>query len=316
MTKEQPLWIQPMLAKLTHDEFSNKDWIYEHKLDGVRCLVFKKGKEVRLMSRNKNLLNSTYPELVAAFEQQPEEKFIVDGEIVALKDGLSSFSELQKRMNLKNSEEIEGHKTTVYFYAFDLIHLGKDDLSTLPLIKRKEKLEQALKFNERIKFTPHRKEKGLDFLEQACKDKWEGLIAKKADSKYTFGRSSNWLKFKCTNEQELVIGGFTEPTGQRKAFGSLLLGFYEGKELIYAGKVGTGFTDKILEDLYSKLSKKETEKCPFSEPKKIRSKNVHWVKPELVAQISFTEWTKTNKLRHPSFLGLRNDKKAKQVVKE
>ena len=305
-----------MLAKLTHDEFSNKDWIYEHKLDGVRCLVFKKGKEVRLMSRNKNLLNSTYPELVAAFEQQPEERFIVDGEIVALKDGLSSFSELQKRMNLKNSEEIKGHKTTVYFYAFGLIHLGKDDLSSLPLIKRKEKLEQALKFNERIKFTPHRKEKGLEFLKQACKDKWEGLIAKKADSHYTFGRSSNWLKFKCTNEQELVIGAFTEPTGQRKGFGSLLLGFYEGKELIYAGKVGTGFTDEILEDLYLKLSQIETEKCPFSESKKIRSKNVHWVKPELVAQVSFTEWTKTSKLRHPSFLGLRKDKKAKQVVKE
>lgn len=314
--KEQPEWVEPMLAKLTHDEFSDKDWIYERKLDGVRCLVFKKGKKVRLMSRNKNELNNTYPELVEAFKQQPEKNFIVDGEIVAFKDGLSSFSELQKRMNLKNSEEISQHKTRVFFYVFDLIHFGKKDLSQLPLLERKKQLEQAVNYNEQIRFTPHREEKGLEYLKQACKDKWEGLIAKKADSKYSFGRSSNWLKFKCTNEQELVIGGFTEPTGQRKGFGSLLLGYYEGKELQYAGKVGTGFTDEILQDLHSKMTALETKTSPFADPKQIRSKNVHWITPKLVAQVSFTEWTRTNKLRHPSYLGLRNDKKATDVVKE
>lgn len=314
--EEQPAWVQPMLAKLTHDEFSNRDWIFERKLDGVRCLVFKKGKNVQLFSRNRNKLNNTYPELVRAFEEQPAKNFIVDGEIVAFKNGLSSFSELQKRMNLKNSEEIAGHETPVFFYAFDLIHFDGKDLAPLSLLERKKQLEQAIKFNDVIRFTPHREEKGLEFLEQACKDKWEGLIAKKADSPYSFGRSSNWLKFKCTNEQELVIGGFTEPEGQRKGFGSLLLGFYEGNELLYAGKVGTGFSDEILEELYSKMSKIVIEKSPFSDPKKIRSKNVHWVKPQLVAQVSYTEWTKTNKLRHPSFQGLRNDKEAKQVVKE
>lgn len=314
--QEQPEWIQPMLAKLTHDEFSDKDWIFERKLDGVRCLVFKKGKIVRLMSRNQNLLNNTYPELVAAFQKQTRESFIVDGEIVAFRGKHTSFSELQKRMNLKNSEEVKNHQTEVFFYAFDVVHAEDNDLSHVPVIDRKNLLEQLLEFGEVIRFTRHRKEEGLKFLEEACKDKWEGLIAKKANSRYTFGRSSNWLKFKCTNEQELVIGGFTEPTGQRKGFGSLLLGFYEGKELIYAGKVGTGFTDAILEDLYSKLTKLETEKSPFSDPKKIRSKYVHWVKPELVAQVSFTEWTGAKKLRHPSFLGLRNDKAAKEVVLE
>lgn len=314
--KEQPDWVQPMLAKLTHDEFSNPAWIYEQKLDGVRCLVFKKGKKVQLMSRNKNKLNNTYPELVKAFEEQPERNFIIDGEIVALKNGLSSFSELQKRMNLKDSAEIEQHKTEVFFYVFDLIHLGEYNLSRLPVTGRKMLLEEALVFGEVIRFTPHREEKGLEFLQQACKDRWEGLIAKKADSRYTFGRSSNWLKFKCTNEQELVIGGYTKPGGSRKGFGSLLLGYYEGKDLLYAGKVGTGFTDDVLKELYSKMSKIETDEAPFIDAKKIRSQQVHWIRPKLVAQVSFTEWTSANKLRHPSFLGLRNDKDPREVRRE
>lgn len=314
--QQQPDWVQPMLAKLTHDEFSNPDWIFEQKLDGVRCLVFKKGKNIRLMSRNKNNLNNTYPELVDAFKEQPEENFIVDGEIVAFRNGISNFSELQKRMNLKDSEEISSHTTSVFFYAFDIIHVGDSDLSKLPVLARKDVLEKTLKFNKIIKYMSHRKKKGLQFLKEACKEKWEGLIAKKADSHYTFGRSSNWLKFKCTNEQEFVIGGYTEPTGSRKGFGSLLLGYYSKKELYYAGKVGTGFNDALLEQLTSKMSALETKESPFANPGSIRSKQVHWIKPELVAQVSFTEWTSANKLRHPSFSGLRNDKQAHEVVKE
>lgn len=315
--RKQPAWISPMLAKLTHDEFSDKDWIYEQKLDGVRCLVFKTGKEVQLMSRNKNSLNNAYPELVRVFrEQQVDSNYILDGEVVAFREGVTSFSELQKRMNLKDSEEIEGHETAVFFYAFDLVHFEDLDLSQLPLLERKKVLRENISFQDQIRYTPHREAEGLKFLEEACRDKWEGLIAKKADSAYTFGRSSNWLKFKCTNQQEFVIGGYTEPAGGRVGFGSLLLGYYENGQLRYAGKVGTGFTDVILQELYTKMHDLETEKPAFSNPKEIRSGKVHWIRPQLVAQVSFTEWTSGNKLRHPSFLGLRNDKEPEQVTRE
>lgn len=314
--QEQPQWVQPMLAKLTHQEFSNKEWIFERKLDGVRCLVFKNDHEVHIMSRNANNLNSGYPEIVEAVENQETKNFIIDGEIVAFREDVTSFSELQKRMHLKDPQEIKGHETEVFYYVFDIIHLENLDLSDLPLLERKKLLEKFIDFNNRIRFTSHRKEKGLEYLEQACHDKWEGLIAKKADSKYTFGRSSNWLKFKCSNEQEFIIGGFTEPAGNRTGFGSLLLGYYEKGRLRYAGKVGTGFTNELLDDLYREMSRLEKKESPFSDPNQIRSKGIHWLKPELIGQVSFTEWTKSGKLRHPSFLGLRRDKDPKDVKRE
>ena len=314
--EEQPEWIDPMLAKLTHDEFSDANWIYERKLDGVRCIVFKNGKEVNIFSRNGNNVNRTYPEIVEAIRNQPAEKFIIDGEIVAFRGEVTSFSELQKRMQLSNAEEINQHATAVFCYVFDLVHFSGRNISELPVLERKKILEKLITFEDPIRYTPHRKEKGLEFLEKACSDKWEGLIAKKADSKYTFGRSSNWLKFKCTARQELVIGGYTEPAGARKGFGSLLLGYYENEEFLYAGKVGTGFTDEFLEELFAEMSDLEINDPPFSNAKQIRSKNVHWVEPELVAELSFTEWTSGNKLRHPSFLGLRRDKDPKDVRKE
>lgn len=313
---KQPAWVNPMLAKLTHDEFSDKDWIFEQKLDGVRCLVFKRRNEVQLMSRNKNSLNSTYPELVEALRDQLKTNYILDGEVVAFRGKVTSFSELQKRMNLKNSEEIEGHDTSVFYYAFDLIHIENLDLSQLPLLERKRMLKEHIPFQDQIRYTSHREAEGLKFLEEACRDKWEGLIAKKADSVYTFGRSANWLKFKCTNQQEFVIGGYTEPAGGRVGFGSLLLGYYDGEQLLYAGKVGTGFTDIVLKELYRKMHNIEVETPYFSNPKEVKSGKVHWIRPQLVAQVSFTEWTSGNRLRHPSFLGLRHDKEPTEVTKE
>ena len=305
-----------MLAKLTKEVFSDKSWIYERKLDGVRVLVFKKGKDVVLMSRNRKNQNNTYPEIVEFLKKQSAENFIIDGEIVAFQGSHTSFAELQKRMNLKNSDEIENHTTEVFYYVFDIIHFEDHDVSKLPQIERKSLLEKGIDFKDPIRYSKHRFKDGASFYKEACTEKWEGLIAKKMDSGYSFGRSSNWLKMKCMNQQELVIGGFTEPTGSRVGFGALLLGYFENGKLQYAGKVGTGFTDELLNDLYSKMTKLETEKSAFEKPKEVKSKNVHWIKRELVAEMSFTEWTSGNKLRHPSFLGLRNDKDAKDVVKE
>lgn len=312
----QPEWMGPMLAKLTHDEFSAKNWIYERKLDGVRCLVYKNGKSVTIYSRNKNSLNTTYPDLVKAIESQLENKFIADGEIVAFKGKLTSFSELQKRMNIRDPEKVKGHNTPVFLYLFDLMHINDLNLTNLPLLERKKILKKRINFKDPLRFTVHRNEKGLEFLEEACKEKWEGLIAKKADSKYVHTRSPNWLKFKCSNQQEFVIGGYTKPTGSRIGFGALLLGYYENGKLLYAGKVGTGFSDEFLGDLHSQMKKLEIKNPEFSNAKEIRSRDVHWIKPNIVGQVSFTEWTKDNKLRHPSFLGIRDDKEAKEVVKE
>ena len=312
----QPEWMAPMLAKLTHDEFSARNWIYERKLDGVRCLVYKNGKAVNIYSRNRNNLNSTYPGLVKALQQQPGNKFIADGEIVAFKGKLTSFSELQKRMNLRDPDKVKGHNTPVFYYFFDLLHIDDCNLTGLPLLERKKILKKRIDFKDPLRFTVHRKEKGLEFFEEACLKKWEGLIAKKADSKYVSSRSPNWLKFKCSNQQEFVIGGYTKPTGNRIGFGALLLGYYDKDDLLYAGKVGTGFNDEFLAEMHGKMKELEVEKPEFSNAKEIRSRNVHWIKPKLVGQVSFTEWTKDSKLRHPSFLGLRDDKEAREVVKE
>ena len=314
--KKQPEWMSPMLAKLTHDVFSDEEWIFERKLDGERCLVFKNGSEVNIMSRNKKNLNDTYPEIVSALKKQRTGNFIADGEMVAFEGKITSFSELQKRMHLQNKDEIKNSKTKVYFYFFDLMFLKDQDLTKLPLIERKKILDKIISFKDPLRFTAHRNESGEKFYEEACKKKWEGLIAKKADSHYVHSRSSHWLKFKCENQQEFVIGGYTDPQGERKGFGALLLGFYEDGKLQYAGKVGTGYTDKMLEDLHSKMSKIETDEPEFEENKDLPAKNVHWLKPKMVGEVAFTEWTKTNKLRHPRYLGLRRDKKAKDVVKE
>ncbi len=314
--KKQPEWMSPMLAKLTHDVFSDEEWIFERKLDGERCLVFKNGNEVNIMSRNKKHLNDTYPEIVSALKKQKTGNFIADGEMVAFEGKITSFSELQKRMHLQNKEEIKNSKTKVFFYFFDLMFLQDRDLTKLPLTERKKLLDKLISFRDPLRFTAHRNESGEKFYKEACEKKWEGLIAKKADSHYVHSRSSHWLKFKCENQQEFVIGGYTDPQGERKGFGALLLGFYEDGKLQYAGKVGTGYTDKMLEDLHSKMSKIETDEPEFEENKDLPAKNVHWLKPKMVGEVAFTEWTRTNKLRHPRYLGLRRDKKAKDVVKE
>jgi len=301
----QPIWIQPMLATLTEERFSDKNWIFEKKYDGVRALAFRKGNSLQLLSRNKLSFNNSYPEVVERL-MKTSGNFIIDGEIVALEKGVSSFSKLQQRM--KSS-------MAVYYFVFDLIYWDQFDVRDLPLMERKKMLQEKIAFDQRIRFTNHKVGEGEKYYEQACREQWEGIIAKRSDSLYVAGRSTDWLKFKCSLEQELVIVGYTDPEGARIGFGALLVGFYEKNELNYAGKVGTGFTFQTLRTLQKKLSALERS-TPAAKGIGLPRKNVHWVEPKLVAQIAFSEWTADNKLRHPRYLGLREDKKPRDVVRE
>jgi len=303
-----------MLATLTKNYFSDKNWIYERKLDGERVLAIKNNKKVTLYTRNKKVINNTYPEIVKILSEQNQDNIIVDGEIVAFDKNVTSFSKLQGRIHIKDPKKAIKTRIKVYYYIFDLLYLNKYDLRKIPLKERKKLLKKSLKFRGAIRYTSHRNTHGKKYLKQACKKGWEGLIAKKSNSIYVSKRSRDWLKFKCVNEQELVIGGYTDPQGNRKGFGALLLGYYKNKKLRYAGQVGTGFNDELLDELRKQLDKLETDSSYFSE--KISKKAVHWVKPKLVCEVGFTEWTTSGKLRHPRFLGLRRDKPAKKVVKE
>ena len=301
----QPAWVDPMLATLTKDYFSDAAWVFEPKLDGIRCIAYKKGGGVKLLSRNKLDLTPTYPAVAKALGAHRSD-FVVDGEIAAVKGELTSFSLLQ---------QVHRQQVPAVYFCFDLLHLDGYDTAALPLTARKELLHDALSFHDPLRFVSHVEEEGEAYYREACRRGWEGLIAKRAASPYGRGRSRDWLKFKCSYEQELVIGGFTEPQGARSHFGALLVGYYEGRDLRYAGKVGTGFTERTLTDLHSRMLPLVQEESPFSGRPPLR-KGARWLKPKLVAQVAFSEWTSDGKLRHPRFLGLRSDKKPRDVVRE
>jgi len=312
--QSQPNFVSPMLAFLVDDYFDNKEWIYERKLDGERILTFKKDADIKLMSRNRKILNVNYPELVAAVKKQTG-NFIIDGEVVAFSGKNTDFNKLQNRMHLKKETEVEQKKIKIYYYLFDVLYFEGFNVERLPLRQRKGILERALNFSDPLRYLDHIEEKGIKYHREACAKGWEGIIAKDGDSQYEHSRSKLWLKFKCTNEQELVVGGYTDPEGTRIGIGALLLGFYEGKGLKYAGRVGTGFDDDDLKYLAGALKKIKVDDNPFASGK-TGSKKVHFVKPKLVAQVGFTEWTKDDKLRHPRYLGLRRDKNPREVIKE
>jgi bifunctional non-homologous end joining protein LigD len=312
-----PDWIAPMKATLTEEYFSDPQWLFERKLDGVRIIAYKHGKTVQLLTRNRNLNNHTYPEVVDALLKQPAESFVIDGEVTAFKGKHSSFSLLQDRLGVSSKEAALASGVSIEYYVFDILHLDGQNTLRLPNLARKELLQQAIAWDDMLRFTEHRVGKGEQFYKQACKAGWEGLIAKDAAAPYLPGkRSDAWLKFKCSYEQEFVIGGYTDPQGERDHFGALLLGYYEGGQLHYAGKVGTGFDDKELRDIHAKMSKLETDDSAFVAPRLIKEKSKHWIRPKLVCQVAFTEWTDDGKLRHPRYLGLRTDKPAKDVVRE
>ncbi|HLH16737.1 MAG TPA: non-homologous end-joining DNA ligase [Bryobacteraceae bacterium] len=311
----QPRWIGPMLATLTAEPFSGAGWIFEPKLDGERCLTFVQGGRARLLSRNGKPLNGTYPELVEPLGRQPAGDYIADGEIVAFQDGVTSFAQIQQRMQIRDPAAARSRGVEVFYYLFDLLYLDGRDLRELPLEYRKALLRRAFDFRGPLRFTEHRERDGEAYYRECCRDRLEGMIAKRLDSTYLSRRSRDWLKVKCWNAQEFVIGGYTEPQGKRTGFGALLLGYYEDGRLRYAGKVGTGFNTGILEDLGGRLAAIETPECPFA-GETPAERGVHWAQPKLVAQVRFTEWTKDGKLRHPRFLGERADKDAKEIVRE
>jgi bifunctional non-homologous end joining protein LigD len=313
--RRHPAWTAPMLATLVDEPFSREGWIFERKLDGERVLAFRNGARVRLLSRNRKIVNNAYPEIAEAIAAQPATDFVFDGEVVAFDGAVSSFAKLQPRMQVRDPEQARRSGVKVFYYVFDLLYVDGHDTTRLPLLERKRLLRAALRYRDPLRLSAHRTTRGEAFLAQACRKGLEGLIAKRADAEYMHRRSTDWLKFKCTAEQELVIGGYSDPKGTRVGFGALLLGYYEGGKLKYAGEVGTGFNRQTLETLHRRLLRLERAEPPF-ERDALPQSSVHWVRPSLVAEVAFTEWTREGKLRHPRFKGLRRDKRARDVVRE
>jgi len=315
LKKSKMFEVNPMLATLTNKYFSSKEYIYEHKWDGERIIAYKKGNNIKLMSREKKILNDVYPTIVNSLKNQPINNFIIDGEVIAYKGDKTNFSILQKMMH--EIAEKQESDIKIRYQIFDVIYIEEYDTRLVEQLDRKIIVENMLNYNDPLYYTKHILENGLKYYKKACQNNWEGVIAKYIFGVYEEKRSRNWLKFKCVNEQELIIIGYTKPHGLRKYFGALLLGYYKDKKLIYAGKVGTGFSQYILKDLYNKFQRIKLKKAilnDISDVKKIDE--ITWIKPIIVAEIKFTEWTIHNKLRHPRFIGLRDDKKAEDVIKE
>ncbi|OYU81682.1 MAG: DNA ligase D [Flavobacterium sp. BFFFF1] len=296
---------RPQLATLTDAPFDNEDWIFETKYDGYRAMAQIQNKRTTLISRNGLKFNNKYPEIVKSMDGIPQD-MVIDGEIVVENDnGKSNFQWLQKF-------EDNPTKGTLKFYAFDILYFQGYDLRGLDLLLRKKILKAVLPGIDNVVYSEHSRGHGHIAYETAKKNHGEGIIAKKSDSKYnTAKRTKDWLKIKIEKQQEMVIGGFTEPQGSRKGIGALLCGYYQGDDLIYSGKVGSGYTERTLVDLRKRLDRLERKSAPFKVAPK--EKNIHWVSPKLIAQLKFSEITESGSMRHPVFLGLRDDKNPKEI---
>jgi DNA ligase D-like protein (predicted ligase) len=303
----------PMKAVLSDEPFDDPAWVFERKLDGIRVLALRTGGEVRLISRGAQEYGGRYPEVVHALAGDAVD-LAADGEVVAFHGSRTSFERLQQRAGTRSTAEGRLSGVPVFLYLFDVLYLDGRDVTALPLRARKRLLRAAVPFREPIRFTPHRNAAGRAAYGYACAHGWEGVIAKRPDAPYRATRSRDWLKLKCNAEQELVIAGWTEPRGSRTELGALLVGYYEDGELRYAGKVGTGFDAALLRRLGEALRARERPSSPFAGGAGPRG--ARWAEPELVGQIGFTEWTRDGRLRHPRFLGLRDDKAARDVVRE
>jgi bifunctional non-homologous end joining protein LigD len=313
----QPDWLEPELATLTADRFSDPAWLYERKFDGERCLAFRDGDQLRLMTRNQQQVTGTYPEIAEALRAQRASDFVVDGEVVAFDRDQTSFSRLQRRLGVRDPAVALRAEIPVYIYLFDVLWADGRDVRGQPLLERKQVLGDLLSFGGPLRFTEHRDTDGEAYYREACQLGWEGIIAKRGDAPYRAGRSRDWLKFKCLNGQEFVIGGYTDPQRSRVGFGALLLGYYDGEgRLCYAGKVGTGFNRETLTSLHEALAADEQPAAPFEPVRSLPRSRVHWVTPKLVAQVGFSEWTTDGELRHPRYQGLRRDKNPDQVTRE
>ncbi|HYM21972.1 MAG TPA: hypothetical protein VEU08_02145 [Vicinamibacterales bacterium] len=281
-----PEWLEPMAATLTQERFISTQWIFERKFDGIRLLAYKKGRDVRLYSRNR--LPQNLPTVSAAIAELPASELILDGEATW-------------------SPEQGG------YHVFDLLWIDGRDVTRLPLMERRELL-LSLPLTR-----PLRRVVALEDArpwERACAEGWEGVIAKRRDSIYEHKRSMNWLKMKCEASQELVVGGFTDPQGSRVGLGGLLVGYFQKDAFVFAGKIGTGFDTKMLLDLRARLDAIEIPAPPFTDGTGLPRIRAHWTKPEIVVQVAFIEWTVNGKLRHPRLLGVRFDKNAREVVRE
>ena len=280
-----------MAATLTDKRFTGPEWTFERKLDGIRMLAFKQGSKVRLLSRNQLPLDGSYPAVVRAIGNLAVRDVILDGEATGA----------------------WGRQGNADYHVFDILWIDGRDVTGLPLDERR-KLLASIRFR-----LPVARVEPLDDdkpWERACAEGWEGVIAKRRDSIYEHRRSPHWLKMKCEASQELVIGGFTDPRGARVGLGALLVGYFEKRDFVFAGKVGTGLDTKMLKDLRARLDAAELPAPPFTKGTGLPRKGAHWVRPEIVVQVAFIEWTVHGKLRHPRLLGLRIDKAARDVVRE
>jgi bifunctional non-homologous end joining protein LigD len=280
-----PDWLEPMAATLTQDRFSGPEWLFERKFDGIRLLAYKRGADVQLFSRNQ--LPQHLPAVATAIASLPVNDIILDGEMAW--DGRSGY------------------------HVFDILWLNGRAVTSLPLEERRALL------NDLPFYTPLQRVELLDDekpWERASREGWEGVIAKRRGSPYEHRRSKHWLKMKCEASQELVVGGFTDPQGARVGLGALLVGYHEGDDFVFAGKIGTGFDTRLLLDLRTRLDAIEIEASPFTKAKGLPKLRTHWVRPELVVRVAFIEWTVHGKLRHPRLLGVRFDKPARDVIRE
>lgn len=308
-----PGWLEPMKATLAREPLLDGNWLYERKLDGVRILTYKAGGDVNLFTRNQKRRDDAYYEIKDALAQQKGD-FIIDGEVVAFDGKITSFQRLQDRIGITDANRARDRGVEIFYYVFDILWAQGDLLTGASTLERKERLRNAVDFKDPIRYVEHRKGDGEMYLEEACKNGWEGLVAKEASSKYYHKRSRKWLKLKCSKRQEFVVGGYTDPKGGRMGFGALLIGYYDDGEFRYAGKVGTGYDDDFLREFSEQLDSIECKASPFSD--EVREKDVHFVTPRFVADVSFTEWTSDGKLRHPVFLGIRHDKEPWKVKRE
>ncbi|MFB9262227.1 non-homologous end-joining DNA ligase [Bradyrhizobium erythrophlei] len=306
-TSTLPKRLQPMLATLTDAPFDDPAWVFEDKYDGFRMVAETKGGRVALYSRNGKIISRSYIEVAQALEGVKCDA-VIDGELVAIgDDGVSHFQLLQNALR---------HEAKLLYCAFDLMFEDGEDLRGLPLLERKKRLQAILPRHKLVAFSRHGKTFGTKFFREAERRGLEGIMAKRADSTYASGRrTTDWLKIKTAKRQEVVIAGFTAPRRTRPFFGALVLALRESDEWRYIGHVGTGFSHKTLAELHGKLSKLKTANSPF--PAKVKDEAVTtWVKPSLVAEVKFAEWTSSGEMRQPVYLGLRADKRAKDVVRE
>ena len=304
-----------MLATLTVRRDFGDEWLLERKLDGERCVARKMGGDVRLESRTGKDLTGTYPEVSAAVAAQHSRDLLLDGEVVAYEGDQTSFTRLQQRLGSTRPSPEQVATYPVVFCVFDLLEVDGEDLTDRPLVERRARLTRTIRSNSALQHTEAWRDDSQRRFAEACRSGWEGLIAKRADAPYVAGRSKYWLKLKCVWEQEFVVGGYTDPRGSRTGFGALLVGYYEQGTLRYAGKVGTGYSEATLRDLGIRLRELETAEPAFEDARPL-PRGAHWVRPDLVAQIGFAEWTSDARLRQPRFLGLRDDKSPTEVVRE